>query len=88
MKGAEIESEGSVLKYITKSKIDKHRSSLRIMTQRLLLHNITYFRAKTISILGATMIIIVVTMLHTVFTRTGFVAITKDLISIFSAHEH
>ena len=57
------------------------------MTQHLLVHNITYFRAKTISILGATMIIIVVTMLHIVFTRTGFVAITKDLISIFSAHE-
>ena len=34
MQGAEIESEGSELKYMTKSKIDKQHSSLRIMAQR------------------------------------------------------
>ena len=36
MQGAEIEDEGSVLKYITKSEIEEQRSSLLIMTQRLL----------------------------------------------------
>ena len=35
MQGAEIEDEGSVLKYMTKSKIEEQRSSLLIMTQRL-----------------------------------------------------
>ena len=34
LQGAEIEDAGSVLKYMTKSKIEKLRSSLRIMTQR------------------------------------------------------
>ncbi len=34
MQGAEIEGEGSVLKYMTKPSIDKQRSSLCIMTQR------------------------------------------------------
>ena len=36
MQGAEIEDEGSVLKYMTKSEIEEQRSSLLIMTQRLL----------------------------------------------------
>ena len=35
MQGAEIEDEGSVLKYMTKSEIEEQRSSLLIMTQRL-----------------------------------------------------
>ena len=35
MQGAEIEDDGSVLKYMTKSEIEKQRSSLLIMTQRL-----------------------------------------------------
>ena len=35
MQGAEMEDEGSVLKYMTKSKIEEQRSSLLIMTQRL-----------------------------------------------------
>ena len=35
MLGAEIEDEGSVLKYMTKSEIEEQRSSLLIMTQRL-----------------------------------------------------
>ena len=35
MQGAEIEDNGSVLKYMTKSEIEKQRSSLLIMTQRL-----------------------------------------------------
>ena len=34
MQGAEIEDDGSVLKYITKSEIEEQRSSLLIMTQR------------------------------------------------------
>ena len=34
MQGAEIEDEGSVLKYMTKSEIEEQRSSLLIMTQR------------------------------------------------------
>ena len=37
MQGAEIEDEGSVLKYMTKSEIEEQRSSLLIMTQRLFL---------------------------------------------------
>ena len=32
MQGAEIEDEGSVLKYMTKSEIEEQRSSLLIMT--------------------------------------------------------
>jgi hypothetical protein len=36
MQGAEIEYEGSVLKYMTKSEIEEQRSSLLIMTQRLI----------------------------------------------------
>ena len=36
MQGTEIEGEGSVLKYIPKSKIEKQHSSLHIMTHRLL----------------------------------------------------
>ena len=35
MQGAEMEDEGSVLKYMTKSEIEEQRSSLLIMTQRL-----------------------------------------------------
>lgn len=35
MQGAEIENEGSVLKYMTKSEIEEQRSSLLIMTQHL-----------------------------------------------------
>ncbi len=35
MQGAEIEDEGSVLKYMTKSEIEEQHSSLLIMTQRL-----------------------------------------------------
>ena len=35
MQGAEIEDEGSVLTYMTKSEIEEQRSSLLIMTQRL-----------------------------------------------------
>ena len=34
MQGAEIEDEESVLKYMTKSEIEKQRSSLLVMTQR------------------------------------------------------
>jgi hypothetical protein len=34
MQGAEIEDEGSVLTYMTKSEIEGQRSSLLIMTQR------------------------------------------------------
>ncbi len=34
MQGAEIEDEGSVLKYMTKSEIEEQRCSLLIMTQR------------------------------------------------------
>ena len=34
MQSAEIEDEGSVLKYMTKSEIEEQRSSLLIMTQR------------------------------------------------------
>ena len=34
MQGAEMEDEGSVLKYMTKSEIEEQRSSLLIMTQR------------------------------------------------------
>ena len=33
MQGAEIEDDGSVLKYMTKSEIEEQRSSLLIMTQ-------------------------------------------------------
>ena len=33
MQGAEIEDEGSVLKYMTKSEIEEQRSCLLIMTQ-------------------------------------------------------
>ena len=48
MQGAEIEDDGSVLKYMTKSEIEEQRSSLLIMTQRhviyrrvlLLLHHL------------------------------------------------
>ena len=36
MQGAEIEDEGSVLTYMTKSEIERQRNSLLIMTQRLL----------------------------------------------------
>ena len=35
MQGVEIEDEGSVLKYMTKSEIEEQHSSLLIMTQRL-----------------------------------------------------
>ena len=35
MQGVEIEDDGSVLKYMTKSEIEEQRSSLLIMTQRL-----------------------------------------------------
>ena len=41
MQGAEMEDEGSVLKYITKSEIEEQRSSLLIMTQRPVLMYIT-----------------------------------------------
>jgi hypothetical protein len=34
MQGAEIEDEGSVLTYMTKSEIEEQRSSLLMMTQR------------------------------------------------------
>ena len=34
MQGAEMEDEGSVLKYMTKSEIEEQRSSLLTMTQR------------------------------------------------------
>ena len=34
MQGAEIEDDGSVLRYMTKSEIEEQRSSLLIMTQR------------------------------------------------------
>ena len=37
MQGAEMEDEGSVLKYMTKSGIEEQRSCLLIMTQRLFL---------------------------------------------------
>jgi hypothetical protein len=36
MQGTEIEDEGSVQKYMTKSEIEKQRCSLLIMKQRLL----------------------------------------------------
>ena len=36
MQGAEIEDDGSVLKYMTNSEIEEQRSSLLIMTQRQL----------------------------------------------------
>ncbi len=39
MQGAEIEDEGSVLTYMNKSEIEGQRSSLLIMTQRLLIFN-------------------------------------------------
>ena len=35
MQGAEIEDDGSVLKYMTKSEIEEQRSSVLIMKQRL-----------------------------------------------------
>ena len=35
MQGAEIEDKGSALKYMTKAEIEKQRSSLLVMTQRL-----------------------------------------------------
>jgi hypothetical protein len=35
MQGAEMEDEGSVLTYMTKSEIEEQRSSLLMMTQRL-----------------------------------------------------
>ena len=35
MQGAEMEDEGSVLKYMTQSEIEEQRSSLLIMKQRL-----------------------------------------------------
>ena len=38
MQGAEIEDDGSVLKYMTKSEIEEQRSSLLIMPQRLKLY--------------------------------------------------
>jgi hypothetical protein len=34
MQGAEIENEGSVLKYMTESEIEEQRRCLLIMTQR------------------------------------------------------
>ena len=34
MQGAEIEDEGSVLEYMTKSEIEEQRCSMLIMTQR------------------------------------------------------
>ncbi len=37
MQGAEMEDEGSVLKYMTKSEFEEQRSSSLIMTQRLFL---------------------------------------------------
>ena len=43
MPGAEIEDEGSVLKYMTKSEIEEQRSSLLIMTQRLFCERNTQF---------------------------------------------
>jgi hypothetical protein len=39
MQGAEIEDEGSVMKYMTKSEIEEQYSSLLMMTQRLFLHS-------------------------------------------------
>ena len=45
MQGAEIEDDGSVLKYMTKSEIEEQRSSLLIMTQRLFLR---FIRSKCI----------------------------------------
>ena len=41
MQGAEMEDEGSVLKYMTKSQIEEQRSSLLMMTQRPVLMYIT-----------------------------------------------
>ena len=38
MQGAEMEDEGSVLKYMTKSEIEEQRCSLIIMTQRLIFY--------------------------------------------------
>jgi len=40
MQGAEIEDEGSVLTYMTKSEIEGQRSSLLIMTQRCYLRDL------------------------------------------------
>ena len=40
MQGAEIEDEGSVLTYMTKSEIEGQRSSLLIMTQRRYLRDL------------------------------------------------
>ena len=42
MQGAEIEDEGSVLKYMTKSEIEEQHSSLLIMTQRLAFYYFYY----------------------------------------------
>jgi hypothetical protein len=42
MQGALIEEEGSVLKYMIKSKFDDQRSSLLTMTQRLLLYYFSF----------------------------------------------
>ena len=42
MQGAEMEDEGSVLKYMTKSEIEEQRSSLLIMTQRLFFVNVIH----------------------------------------------
>ena len=49
MQGAEIEDEGSVLTYITKSEIEGQRSSLLIMTQRLLVFTSIDLYAKVFS---------------------------------------
>ncbi len=46
MQGAEIEDDGSVLKYMTKSEIEEQRSSLLIMTQRLLVNDSSLFLTK------------------------------------------
>ena len=43
MQGAEMEDEGSVLKYMTKSEIEEQRSSLLIMTQRTCVYNYYFF---------------------------------------------
>ena len=43
MQGAEMEVEGSVLKYMTKSEIEEQRSSLLIMTQRLFCLHVLFF---------------------------------------------
>ena len=49
MQGAEIEDEGSVLTYMTKSEIEGQRSSLLIMTQRLLVFTSIDLYAKVFS---------------------------------------